>query len=63
MHAGFNGEVIMERLDQMAAFNHRLLITEFDTEQGNLTERAFDVEDFLRMTPFFSRSTVQNLTP
>jgi len=49
MSAGFNGEIILERFDHMAALDHRLIITEFDTEQGNISERALDVEDFVRM--------------
>ena len=48
-HPGFNGEIVNERFDLLSSENHRLYITEFDSKHYNISERALDVEDFLRM--------------
>ena len=50
MKEGFNAEIVNERLDMMAMAGHRLLITEFDSSHYDLSERAKDVADFLRLT-------------
>ena len=50
MKEGFNAEIVNERLDLMAMAGHRLIITEFDSSHYDLSERAKDVEDFLRLT-------------
>ena len=48
-HPGFNGEIVKERLNLLSSNDHRLYITEFDSKHYNISERALDVEDFLRM--------------
>jgi len=57
MKSGFNGEIILERFDRLAAQNHRLIVTEFDSYHPNITERAKDVEDFLRMAYSYFRDS------
>ena len=47
-HPGHNYQAVYERFDQLSSGDDRLIITEFDTKQWNLTERALDTEDFLR---------------
>ena len=47
-HPGFNYQAVYERFDQLSSGDDRLIITEFDTKQWNLTERALDTEDFMR---------------
>ena len=49
MKPGFNGDAVKYRLDLLASQGHPLWITEFDTSQRDLLERALDTEDFLRM--------------
>merc|ERR1712062_406669 len=51
MKQGVNGDVINDRLNIMAGpeLNNRLWITEFDVENKNVSNRAEDVEDFIRI--------------
>ena len=43
MRPGFQGDIVMERFDRLMQYNkQRIQITEFDTIQPNLTERALD---------------------
>ena len=49
MFEGFNGEIVTERFDTMTDNGNRLFITEFDTIQMDIHERALDLEDFIRL--------------
>ena len=52
MEEGMNGEIILERFDQLAKGlpNLRMWITEFDVNHDDPNERAEDIDDFMRLT-------------
>ena len=59
MLPGFNGEIVNERLDILASQGHELYITEFDSIHYNISERAKDTEDFMRLA--FSHPAVEQI--
>ena len=59
MFPGFNGEIAFERLDLLAESGLDLYITEFDSRHHDLSERAKDTEDFMRLT--FSHPKVDQI--
>ena len=51
MKKGINGQVNLDKLNQMAYYNgvsNRLWITEFDVDNPDVSGRAEDVHDFIR---------------
>ena len=50
MSRGINGQTIFDKLNLLSGTDrsNRLLITEFDVDQPNVSERAKDVHDFIR---------------
>ena len=59
MYPGFNYQAVYERFDTLSSGDQSLVITEFDTIEPNVNNRADDVEDFLRAA--FSHPKIEQI--
>ena len=59
MHPGVNGELLSHRIADLSAFPGELLVTEFDVDDGNVDDKAEDVEDFMRVA--FSQPKISGI--